>query len=282
MNYHVKEDIQLFTLLTEVTTNELVDALGISKNTILAILEDKYPSNKETYEKIYSYLYNHRYYLNESKVKEYKSVFENNLILIHGAKNEIKAINPTGSRPTCDFGQGFYLLKEYDPALEFVCEYNDASIYLFLLDNNDLNILEFDATLEWMLAICYYRGFINAYKDNKIIKDVISKIEKADIIIAPIADNHMFYIIQAFCRGDITTIEAISSLEASSLGKQYVLKTNKALNALKPLERLYLCQEEKNKMSSSLKNRSKEIDNNLQQMKRKHKGEGQYIDELFL
>lgn len=96
-----------------------------------------------------------------------------------------------------------------------------------------------------MLLICYYRGMINGYKDSELITKLLKKIENADVIIAPTADNRMFHIMNEFALGNITSETTMHSLSASQLGRQYVLRSDKAIESLKLIERLYLCDEEK-------------------------------------
>ena len=80
------------------------------------------------------------------------------------------------------------------------------------------------------------------------MQKTIKEIENSDIIVAPIADNKMFQVLGAFADGEITTTQAYHSLSSSTLGKQYVLKTQKAIDQLKQFERLYLCKEEKKEL----------------------------------
>ena len=47
----------------------------------------------------------------------------------------------------------------------------------------------------WMLAIGTFRDTLNDYTNNPIIQKIIDKVNNADYIIAPIADNKMFRII---------------------------------------------------------------------------------------
>ena len=47
-----------------------------------------------------------------------------------------------------------------------------------------------------MLAICYHRGTLGPYSDSEKIKHIEDKINTADVIIAPIADNLFVQIVQ--------------------------------------------------------------------------------------
>ena len=93
--------------------------------------------------------------------------------------------------------------------------------------------------------------------------------------------NKMFNIMRQFGDGDITTVQAIHSLAASGLGKQFVLKTSKAISHLTQVERLFLSSSERKAISTLMEDRGREIDTKLKLSKREFRGKGQYIDELF-
>ena len=111
-------------------------------------------------------------------------------------------------------------------------------------------------------------------------KNLKEHTKRADIIIAPIADNRMFYIMSLFANGDITSEVAIHSLSASFMGKQYVIKTSEAMKHLKPIEKYYLCQEEKNDYIDALNKRTQEIETKLKMAKRTYR-DGLFIEEIL-
>lgn len=49
-----------------------------------------------------------------------------------------------------------------------------------------------------MMTIAYYRGVLDEYRDHPTVKALIEKSRDCDYIIAPIADNRMFQIINSF------------------------------------------------------------------------------------
>ena len=116
---------------------------------------------------------------------------------------------------------------------------------------------------------------------QEVKEELINRIKDADVIIAPIADNKMFNIMRQFGDGDITTVQAIHSLATSGLGKQFVLKTSKAISHLTQVERLFLSSSERKAISTLMEDRGREIDTKLKLSKREFRGKGQYIDELF-
>ena len=106
-----------------------------------------------------------------------------------------------------------------------------------------------------MLAISYFRTKIKKYENSKIVKNILKKIKNADYIIAPIADNRMFQIIDEFIEGQITDVQCQHCLSSTNLGLQYVFVTEKSLKNIKILHHCYLANSEK---EYYLKNRQQE------------------------
>lgn len=276
--YQIADDL-LFIMESEYKSIDEISSLtGISRTTIYEILKNNCCDEKVC-EKFYSFAYERNYRINSVKEDVLKES-NDDLVLFHGSKNGLSLIKFDGSRENCDFGKGFYLGESYEQGLSFVCENKKSSVYSFLCDLSDLKVLKFDCNLEWMLAICYYRGTLNEYSSSNIVQNIIAKINEADVIIAPIADNKMFYVMSLFAAGDINVNVAIHSLSASKLGKQFVFKTEKSLTKLIPIEKYYLCQKEKSDCYQRMIQRSNEIETKLKYSKREFK-DGLYIEELL-
>ena len=277
MNYNVLNDINNIIESEKIDIETLAKLTGISKVTLNEISKGKL-TTKQVYEKFYSYIYDIGYRIN--LVKEEFLMETNKKILFHGSKNGLTIVKADGSRKNCDFGAGFYLGESYSSTISFICENNDSCVYSFELDTTGLKVVNFTCSLEWMLAICYYRGSIKEYENHMMIKKIINKIKDADLVIAPIADNRMFYVMTQFANGDITDNVAIHSLSASSLGNQYILKTDKAINNLRAIEKYYISQNEKAFYIKNLSQRTEMIETKLKLAKREYK-EGLYIEEIL-
>ena len=113
-----------------------------------------------------------------------------------------------------------------------------------------------------------------------MIAQIVADIEAADIVIAPIADNKMFYVMAQFTEGEINADVALHSLSASKLGHQFIFKTEKALQNLVPIEKYYLSNPEREDCRKALNERSYEIDTKLKLAKREFKT-GLYIEEIL-
>lgn len=278
LQYKIKQDLEFVMASEQKNIDEIAKATTISRTTIYEILNLNNIA-LSVYEKFYSYIYNIGYRINSVKEDLLKETSLKK-VLFHGSKRGLENISIEGSRKNCDFGQGFYLGETYEQALSFVCENKQSSVYSFTCDLENLNVLEFNCSLEWMLAICYYRGTLGIFSDSTIVKEIIQKINDADVIIAPIADNRMFYIMTLFAGGEINANVALHSLSASKLGKQYIFKTQKALKQIVPIEKYYLCQEEKDDTIKKLSMRTLEIETKLKLSKREFR-EGLFIEELL-
>ncbi len=275
--YKIKEDIGFIIEAENISTLELSEATRVSRMTLRAI-EKTGNATEEVCEKIYAYIYKHNYRINSVKEELIREKYGS--VLFHGSKKGLSDITVSGARNNCDFGNGFYLGQTYNQALSFVCEYDRASVYSFKYSLEGLKCVEFDCSLDWMIAICYYRGTINKYSGSNMVQKVVKKIEEADVVIAPIADNKMFYVMSQFAEGEINADVAIHSLSASRLGLQYIFKTDKALKNLTPIEKYYLSIPEREDCKNALIERSYEIDTKLKLAKREFK-DGLYIEELL-
>ena len=275
--YKIREDIGFIMEAEGINKLELSESTGISRSTLDSI-EKKGAAANEVCEKLYSYIYEKKYRLNSVKEELIKEKYGN--VLFHGSKYGLSDVTVFGSRDNCDFGNGFYLGQTYNQALSFVCEYDKASVYSFKYSFDGLKIDEFDCSLDWMLAICYFRGTIKKYAQSGKVLQIIKRIEDADVVIAPIADNKMFYVMSQFAEGEINADVALHSLSASGLGLQYIIKTEKALKKCIPIEKYYLSVPEREDCRKKLIERGYEIDTKLKLAKREFK-EGLYIEELL-
>lgn len=131
------------------------------------------------------------------------------------------------------------------------------------------------------LMITYYRGRLDEYADTEIIKQLIKANDGIDYIIAPIADNRMFEIIDSFIDGEITDVQCQHCLSATNLGKQYVFVSQKALDNIVLLERCYLADSEK---EFYLNTRQESFKMNMDKVKlarKQYRNQGKYIEEIL-
>lgn len=281
MQYRINEDLKIIRDMLQLSQEQLAEEIDVERKTIIRIENNmNYPTN-ETIEKIYEYAYRKKIKINKIKEMFYKEELTNKVIF-HGSKKEIEGeISPFYGRNNNDFGKGFYCGESNEQTISFVSKFEDSSMYILKFEDKGLKKLTFEVNQEWMLAIAYYRGRLDEYKNHSLIKNIITKVENADYIYAPIADNRMFRIIDQFIDGYITDEQCKHCLAATNLGNQYVFLTEKATNQLEILEKCYICESERNYYKKIKEAEIEDGDNKVKMAMIKYKRDGKYIEEIL-
>lgn len=272
-DYNFNEDISMMTELFQVSEQELFDLVGIDNI-----------NSKENLDKLYNYCYDHKLFINEIKWLEYKDLFDtkSKKLLCHGSRNGITgAIRLDASGDSNDFGNGFYLGETLKQAGMFVSEDENSSIYLMSFNIQGLKSIKFNVDDNWMLAVAAFRDTLGEYINESRVQKILDRISKVDYIIAPIADNRMFELIDAFIAGELTDKQTLYALSATHLGMQYVLKTQRALDNLDNLDRCYICPIERASFNVANDVESTTSLNKAILAKYRYKMQGKYINEIF-
>lgn len=281
---HINKELKVIRELLSLTQKELSSVINVSLDTISRWENEKTEIEDKNIELVYNFALDNG--INFNKI--YEQIFfedcerRKEKLLFHGAKESLKMpLDLKYSKSNNDFGIGFYLGENFEQASTYIANSKSKYVYAFALKLNNLKIEKFNVDTEWMLAIAYYRGWIDEYRYNSIINNIINKVKNADVIIAPIADNRMFDLISEFIDGVVTNEQCEHALAATNLGNQYVIKTKKGLDNLKFIKQCYLTDKEK----EEYKNKRLENNNtNLGKVKVariEYRGKGQYIDELL-
>lgn len=284
VNYQIGEDVQLIRELLNLSRKQFAKKIAVDAATVERWEADKTDATDENIEKIYTFALNHNIFINEIKAQLYYEELtnKNKLVLFHGAKKRIDGeIDMKHSKTNNDFGKGFYCGESFEQSSLFVSGFDTSSIYILSFDPQNLSSIEYKVNQEWMLTIAYFRGRLNEYENHPMIKKLIRKLEGVDYLVAPIADNRMFRIIDSFIEGEITDEQCIHCLAATNLGFQYVFKTEKALSQVKIIERCYLCRKEKEAYQTKRLGDNKIGDAKIKMARRQYRGQGQYIDDIL-
>lgn len=282
MFFNISEDMKIVRELLNITQEELADELNVEPLTIKRIENGITNTSKRTLDLFYDFIYKKKIYLNKIKEMFYKEELTKEILLFHGAKSTIIGnIDINKGRKNNDFGQGFYCGESYEQSASFVENFENSSVYYFSLDVTGLRSLKYAVDRDWMLTIAYFRGTLNEYKDSIVIKNLISRLEGVDYVVAPIADNKMFRIIDSFINGEITDQQCKHCLAATNLGFQYVLLNDNAISRLKMLECCYLSNEERNHYRKIKLEDNKISDDKVKLARIQYRGKGLYIDEIL-
>lgn len=278
------KDVEIVHGLIDLTTEELADVIGVSRMTLNRWKNGEGEVSETGMAAFYSMAFRKKIYLNKIKEQLYQEDYTDNshVVLFHGAKTNIEGeLNLQKSRYNNDFGQGFYCGESLEQSAMFVSNFPKSSLYIVNFDRTGLNCKKFKVDREWMLTIAYFRGRLKEYEQSSTVHELIQSIQDIDYIIAPIADNRMFEIIDSFIDGEITDVQCRHCLSATNLGRQYVFTTQRALDQVKILTHCYLSQEEKMFYLESRKE-SEEINRDKVKVARKqYRGQGHYIEEIL-
>ena len=246
----ISKELKVIREILTLTQADIAKIIGVSLDTISRWENEKTDIEDKNIELIYNFAFEKGIHIN----KIYEQIFyedcekANSKLLFHGAKNTITfPLDLKYSKINNDFGKGFYLGETFEQASTYITNTLSKYVYAFSINTKNLKIEKFTVNTEWMLAIAYYRGWLTEYKHNEIIDNIINKVESADIIIAPIADNRMFDLISEFVDGTITSEQCEHALAATNLGNQYVIKTTTALTKLEFIKIFFLSSKEKEK-----------------------------------
>lgn len=284
MDYNFLKDINYAKIILGVNDNEFYKIINLSRMTLNRWKNNVVVPSYDSLEKMYNKLYELGINLNRVKEEMYSSSVEkNHILLFHGAKREIIG-NPSisYSEDKKDFGKGFYLGENFLQSASFVVGYPYSSIYIFDFDKNNVKIKEFNISEEWMILIAYYRGKLEEYKNSSYLQDIVNTLNNIDVVIAPIADNTMYTILDDFISGKITNLQCLNALSANRLGMQYVFLNDDVINKhLKVLERCFYCKNERNDYQKYRLNENKIGQNKVKIALREYAGKGKYIEEIL-
>ena len=274
-HYRIDEDCRLFREMRHLSQTELANKLGLGLATVNRWENMQTEPAEDNLEKFYAYAYRNSVRLNSIKEQFYREELKNDeQLLFHGAKTTIEGeIRPNVSRHNNDFGQGFYMGESFRQAALFVSNFESSCVYAIKFKDAGLSKASYSVNTEWMLTVASFRGKLRGRVSDEQQARIRAKADSADYIIAPIADNRMYQIIDnEQCR---------HALAATELGMQYVIKTDRAAKCAEVLERCFLCTPEKNDYTSARKADLKASEDKVRAARIKYRGKGKYIDELL-
>lgn len=284
MDYLIVEDIESVMAILEMTQDKFAADFGVSRVTLNNWLSGRKGISKRNVSIFYESVFDKGIRLNKIKEQFYREELKssNEILLFHGSKTEIVGeISLEHNKRINDLGNGFYCGTSLEQSSMFVASYQDPSLYMIKFDRKGLRSLELDVDTDWMLMVAFYRGRLDKYKDCDVVQNLIDKHDSADYIIAPIADNRMYEIIDSFIDGQITDVQCRHCLAATDLGKQYVMLTENAISNLTILERCYLTEAEKRQYIMS-KNESYRVNRDKVKLaQRQYMEQGLYIEEIL-
>ncbi len=162
--------------------------------------------------------------------------------LFHGSDHIVSAPSFGLGKPYNDYGQGFYCTQHSNMASEWAVGFDhDGFVNEYDLNTSNLNIVKLDApeftTLHWLTVLLKNRWFdVRAPLANEAREYLIANfsidLSKADVIEGYRADDSYFTFAQDFLNGVISYRQLESAMRLGDLGKQVVIKSEKAFSLL--------------------------------------------------
>ena len=283
MKFKTDEDIKIIREILSFSQAELADEIGVERRTIMLAESGKTELSAVNCNKLYNYAFKKDIRINQIKAMFYKEeISGKHKLLFHASKSGIKGdISPFAGRKNNDFGSGFYCGESYEQPISLISQYENSVMYILDFHTTGLKPYIFEVDRDWMLTIAYFRKTLGQFENHETIQAIINKIKGADYIIAPIADNRMFKIIDTFIQSEITDEQCKHCLAATNLGYQYVLLSEKATSKVKILEKCFVCDKEKEYYKKQKENDLKITDEKVKMARIKYKRSGQYIEEIL-
>lgn len=283
MKYNFPEDIKSIREILGLSQSEFAEQIGVEQVTISRNELGKTEPSAKILESVYTFAFAKNIKINKLKEMLWRDdLRKNEKLLFHGAKSEIDGeIDIRRGRYNNDFGQGFYTGESYEQAISFVSGFDHSSVYYIRFDDKNLKCKRYEVDQEWMMTIAYYRGALDEYRNHPIIEKLIEQSRDCDYIIAPIADNRMFQIINSFIAGELTDEQCKHCLAATNLGMQYIFISEKAVSQAKFIERCYISNNEREYYKNVRLEESKLGDNKVKLARKQYRGKGRYIDEIL-
>ena len=282
-DFALSTDIEIVMELLDLTAKDLAEAIGVTPTTISRWRKNEEQASSSNLNAFYNFAFSKGIRLNKIKEQLFKEERKSNsIILFHGAKTYIDGqISIEKSKNTNDFGRGFYCGESLEQSAMFVANYPESSLYILEFDKSDLKYTQLNVDRDWMLLIAYFRNKLVDHAAHPIIQSLLARLKNVDYIIAPIADNRMFEIIDSFIDGEITDVQCQHCLSATNLGDQYVLVTDKALSQLQILRHCYLAPDEKNYYLSYKREESRIGNDKVKIARKQYRGQGEYIEDIL-
>lgn len=283
--YNTGDDLRLIQALLECSEQQLAEGIGVSLMSIRRWKKDDTVISADHLRAVYDFAFKRGLRLNRIKEQLYRedASSDGRIIVFHGAKESVKGELSTGrSKGVNDFGSGFYCGENFEQSAMFVSSFPESSVYIAGFDGSaDLKSARYRIDQDWMLTIAYFRHRIDAYAQHPNVIRLARRVEQSDYVVAPIADNRMYQVIDEFINGEITDIQCQHCLSATNLGMQYVFTTDRALERVNLLTRCYLAPAEKEAYRHMRQQDNKVGIDKAKVARRTYRGQGLYIDEIL-
>lgn len=174
----------------------------------------------------------------------------NKMTIYHGSTEIVNSPLYGKGKVYNDYGQGFYCTEEIELAKEWACTENkDGYVNRYTLDMRDLKIVDLSSdaytVLHWLAILMKFRivrlsSPLMKKGSSWVIEHFMPDILSADIIVGYRADDSYFSFARAFVNNEISIGQLARAMKLGKLGKQIVLKSEKAFERIQFQEAIYV------------------------------------------
>jgi len=164
--------------------------------------------------------------------------------IYHGSKIVLESPKEKGSNPNNDYGPSFYATKNYEDACIWACRNNTVGyVNEYSINIDGLKILDLTdkskySVLHWICLLLENRSLDHSFRKlhqnriNKLIEKYHINLSEYDVVIGYRADDAYFRFPKEFVIGNISLEVLEEVFRLGSLGKQFVVVSNKAIKRL--------------------------------------------------
>ncbi len=168
------------------------------------------------------------------------------LILYHGSPNILEQPVFGKGKKYNDYGCGFYCTEHLELAKEWACsEGVDGYANRYEIETDGLSILNLSTgqytILNWLAILLQNRrGRLSAPIEKRgreyLLQNFLPEYDTYDVIIGYRADDSYFSFARSFVGNGISLKQLAYSMKLGNLGEQFVLKSEKAFEAIRFLD----------------------------------------------
>lgn len=168
------------------------------------------------------------------------------LILYHGSPNILEQPVFGKGKKYNDYGCGFYCTEHLELAKEWACsEGVDGYANRYEIETDGLSILNLSTgqytILNWLAILLQNRrGRLSAPIEKRgreyLLQNFLPEYDTYDVIIGYRADDSYFSFARSFVGNGISLKQLAYSMKPGNLGEQFVLKSEKAFEAIRFLD----------------------------------------------
>lgn len=163
-------------------------------------------------------------------------------VLYHGSPLRVPRPQFGVGNPYNDYGLGFYCTESIDLACEWACPRDrNGMVNRYRLSVDGLAVFDLDVaeggTLSWLAVLLTNRQFdvstaVTRQARNYVLTQYPAAVDASDVVVGYRADDSYFSFAKAFLDNRITLRQLERALRLGGLGRQVMLKSERAFQAL--------------------------------------------------